>query len=97
MTVDLCVWLKPEPPLPPPFECVICRRTIMSNRWELTTQQEPVCTGCERHWAGSGIKNRPSNLSRGDHRKLVRFSAVMQALNWEILNGKRSRRSVATW
>lgn len=90
MSYDFDILERPEPPLPPPFDCAICRRTIEANRWTIERDfpryRPPVCEPCQRHWA-SATKLRPNHFTRGDHRNLLRLSALITALQWEIMNG----------
>jgi hypothetical protein len=93
---------RPEPPRPPPFECAICVRTVEANQWAMERDfpryRPPVCESCQRHWA-SMTRLRPSGITRGDHRNLLRLSAITQALNWEIHNGngRSPIRTVTAW
>lgn len=78
------------PPAPPPFDCAICCRTIEAHRWTMERDfpryRPPVCESCQRHWAVA-TKTRPNRMTRGDHRNLLRLSALITALQWEIVNG----------
>lgn len=93
---------RPDPPRPPPFECVICSRVIEADKWTIERDfprwRPPVCEGCQRRYA-SLTRLRPPRITRGDHRNLLRMSALINALNWEIFNGngRSPIRTVPAW
>ncbi|TIU58788.1 MAG: hypothetical protein E5W35_02320 [Mesorhizobium sp.] len=99
---DFEILRRPEPPRPPPYDCVICCRTIEADRWTMQRDfpryQPPVCEPCQRRWA-SLTRRRPPRITRGDHRNLLRLSALIQALNWEVINGngRSPIRTVSAW
>jgi hypothetical protein len=84
---DFQITRRPEPPLPPAFQCAACERVIEPDRWHPDRHREPLCAYCERNW--SKVPSlRPAGITRGDHRILMRLSAITNALAWEVINGK---------
>lgn len=88
--------------LPPAFDCAICQRTINANQWtmerDFARYAPPVCESCQRKWANL-TRMRPPRITRGDHRNLLRMSALISALNWEIHNGngRSPIRTIPAW
>lgn len=67
--------------LPPPFVCVICRRTITAERWTRRAEfRPPICNYCSTPERG---RTRTPGMTRGDHRQLMRLAAVAEALAGE--------------
>jgi len=89
--VDVKVVRRPEPELPPPFECVICQHAQEADRWHPGKHMPPICRSCEVHWS-SIPRVKISRVMRNDFRRLERLSAITTALNWEIYNGGRRSR-----
>lgn len=79
---------RPPPPAPPPFVCALCNQKREPDPWSRDQEVEPICSSCERHW---GNIKRSSKVSRIDDRNLNRFAAVLNRLDWEIMNGRRYR------
>jgi hypothetical protein len=90
---DIVLRRRPEPAAPPPlFVCVICQTEIRPPRHfqrEGEKDRAPICNSCAEHWAAHRF--RPFGLTRGDKRRTQRLSAITQALNWEVHNGKRAQ------
>lgn len=91
---DFEITLKEHPEVPP-FRCVICEKQIIDSSWmEPCPEKPPICAGCSRHW---GSSMRPSGVTRGDYKTLMRLKAVTSRLQWEIHNGQRPKRSLTAW
>lgn len=78
-----------------PFRCVVCEKQIIDATW-LTPYEEkpPICINCTRHW---GSAMRPSGVTRGDYKTMMRLKAIATRLTWEIHNGQRTKRSLTAW
>lgn len=75
---------------PPPFRCETCERSIEADRWR-DMGRAPICASCVRRWS-SMSRLRTRGMTRGDLKVLGRLSAVLNCLQWEILNGRRFSR-----
>jgi len=86
---EVVITRKPEPELPPPFDCVICERTIVADRWSVDRHVPPLCFGCEIY---QGHQVRIPGMTRGDHRMLQRLTSITGALQraatWEPKYGR---------
>ena len=81
-------WERDHPPIPP-FVCVSCDRTIKPDPYLFHHEdQEPICLMCVRNF---GQHLRPTRITRGDHRVLMRLKAITERLQWEIINGPTAR------
>lgn len=69
--------MSPEWIEPPPFDCVICRRTIHADRWLPRRHQPPICNSCT---VRGGHQVRIPGMTRGDHHTLQRLTAITYAL-----------------
>jgi hypothetical protein len=86
-----------EPPMPPPFRCVVCGASAQDDRWAVLRgdiQKPPVCKICQHNWSsshrwnGSSPLSRPSGMTRGDYATLQRLTAINNRLIWETYNGR---------
>lgn len=81
---DVVITRKPDPDLPPPFECAVCQRVVMADRWRSHVHRPPVCNSC---MIFEGHQVRFPGITRGDHSTLKRLTAVtdalMRAATWE--------------
>lgn len=97
--IDVRVVRREPPPGPPPFDCAVCGRTVAPDLWQRWKRwpdfdRPPVCNACVRHWSNLSRLRYP-RCSRDDMAALHRLSAMLNALNWEIWNGRYGKRRLA--
>ena len=92
---DIVITRRPEPERKW-FQCVICKEAVEippeGYLWR-AKQKPPLCLGCIRHW---GSRNSGPVFNRQNYRTLQELSAIINKLQWEIINGRygKHRRGV---
>lgn len=82
--------IRRSPESPPPFDCVGCKREIRPGPWDRPEESTPpFCRSCLLQWS-SVTRLGIASATRGDMRRLVRLSAGINMLQWEVRNGCRT-------
>lgn len=76
------------------FTCGICQREkrIWPGSWEGRETVGEICRSCANHWGARGGTGVATN--KRDRYILLTVNAIITSIQWEVMNGPHSRRTI---